>query len=59
MQLTFSFVNLLQQLAPVFTVPTFQTFVQVVCGWVVSQRHHYVTEVIFSGGNVDLSFLSF
>jgi len=53
MQLTFSFVHLLQQLAPVFTVPTFQTFVQIVCGWVVSQRHRYVTEVIFSGGNVD------
>jgi SRSO17 transposase len=53
MQLTFSFVDLLQQLAPVFTAPTFQTFVQIVSGWIFSQRHRYVTEVIFAGGNVD------
>jgi len=52
MQLTFSFADLLQQLAPVFTAPTFQTFVQIVTGWILSQRHRYVTEVIFSGGNV-------
>lgn len=53
MQLTVSFVDLLQQLAPVFTAPTFQTFVQIVTGWIFSQRHRYVTEVIFSGGNLD------
>ena len=53
MQLTFSFVDLLQQLAPVFTGPTFQTFLQVVTGWIVSHRHRYVTEIIFSSGNLD------
>ena len=53
MQLTSSFVDLLQQFAPAFTVPTFQTFVQVVTGWLLSQRHRYVTEIIFSGGNID------
>lgn len=53
MQLTVSFVAVLQQLAPVFTVPTFQTFVQIVTGWILSQRHRYVTEVIFASGNVD------
>jgi DDE superfamily endonuclease len=53
MQLTLSFVDLLQQLTPVFTAPTFQTFVQILTGWVFSQRHRYVTEVIFSGGNID------
>ena len=53
MQLTLSFIDLLQQLAPVFTAPTFQTFVQIATGWIFSQRHRYVTEVIFSGGNVD------
>ncbi len=53
MQLTASFLDLLQQLAPVFTAPTYQTFVQVVTGWVLSQRHRYVTELIFSGGNLD------
>ncbi len=53
MQLTAPFIDLLQQLAPVFTAPTYQTFVQVVTGWVLSQRHRYVTELIFSGGNLD------
>jgi DDE superfamily endonuclease len=52
MQLTSSFVDLLQQFAPVFTAPTFQTFVHIATGWLLSQRHRYVTEVIFSGGNV-------
>ena len=53
MELTPSFVALLQQLAPVFTAPTFQTFLEVVTGWLLSHRHRYVTEVIFAGGNVD------
>src|ERR1700677_3096491 len=52
MDLTASLVDLLQHFAPVFTAPTFQTFVQVVTGWIVSHRHRYVTEVILSGGNV-------
>lgn len=53
MELTQSFVDLLQQFGPVFTAPTFQTFVQIATGWILSQRHRYVTEVIFSGGNVN------
>lgn len=53
MQLTASFADLLQQFLPVFTAPTFQTFVQLVTGWLLSQRHRYITEVIFAGGNVD------
>ena len=52
MQLTHSFLDLLQHLAPVFMAPTFQTFVQIATGWLLSQRHRYVTEIIFSGGNV-------
>jgi hypothetical protein len=52
MKLTQSFLALLQQFAPVFTVPTFQTFVQICDGWVLSQRHRFITELIFSGGNV-------
>jgi DDE superfamily endonuclease len=52
MELTSSFVDLLQQFAPVFTAPTYQTFVAIVAGWVLSQRHRFITEVIFSGGNV-------
>jgi DDE superfamily endonuclease len=53
MQLTHSFVTLLQEFAPVFTAPTFQTFLEIVTGWILSQRHRFVTEVIFSGGNLD------
>jgi hypothetical protein len=53
MELTPSFLELLQHFAPVFTTPTFQTFLQVACGWILSHRHRYVTDVIFSGGNVD------
>jgi SRSO17 transposase len=52
MQLTHSFHDLLQHFAPVFMAPTFQTFLQIATGWIVSQRHRYVTEVIFSGGNL-------
>jgi hypothetical protein len=52
MELTSSFVDLLPQFSPVFTAPTYQTFVAIVAGWVLSQRHRFITEVIFSGGNV-------
>lgn len=52
MQLTPSFVLVLQQFLPVFTAPTFGTFVEVVTGWLLSPRHRYVTELIFSSGRV-------
>ncbi len=52
MELTASFVELLQDFASVFTTPTFQTFLEIVTGWILSHRHRYVTEVIFAGGNV-------
>ena len=52
MELTSSFVDLLLQFSPVFTAPTYQTFVAIVAGWVLSQRHRFITEVIFSSGNV-------
>lgn len=52
MELTDSFLTLLQYFAPVFTAPTYQTFVVIVTGWIISQRHRYVTEVIFSSGRV-------
>lgn len=52
MELTSSFLDLLQHFTPVFTAPTFQTFVVIVSGWVLSQRHRFITEVIFSGGKV-------
>src|SRR5580692_4173120 len=52
MELTASFLDLLHQFAPVFTVPTSQTFLAIIAGWVLSQRHRFITEVIFSGGQV-------
>jgi SRSO17 transposase len=54
MELTLSFVTVLQHFSPVFTVPTFQTFVWIVTGWILSQRHRYITEVIFSSGQVGI-----
>jgi hypothetical protein len=52
MELTQSFLNLLVNFIPVFTEPTFRTFAQICSGWVLSHRHRYITDVIFSGGNV-------
>jgi SRSO17 transposase len=52
MELTPSFLALLQHFRPVFTDPTFVTFVAVVTGWALSHRHRYVTEIIFSSGHV-------
>ena len=52
MELTQSFLDLLASFQVAFTAPTFQTFVQICSGWVLSHRHRYITDVIFSGGNV-------
>jgi hypothetical protein len=52
MELTPSLLTLLQQFVPVFTTPTFTTFIQIATGWVFSQRHLFITEIIFSGGNI-------
>ena len=52
MELTPSFAALLEHFSSVFTAPTFQTFTFIVTGWILSHRHRYITEVIFSGGNV-------
>jgi SRSO17 transposase len=53
MQATVSFVAVLQHFLPVFTAPTFQTFVEIATGWVLSSRHRYVTDIIFTGGNLN------
>jgi len=58
MELTPSFVALLQHFAPVFTAPTFRTFSWIVTGWILSHRHRYVTEVIFSCGRVGIGHWS-
>ena len=54
MELTPSFLALLQHFAPVFTAPTHQTFALIVTGWILSHRHRYITEVIFSCGKVGI-----
>lgn len=48
MQLTQSFVSLLQEFRCVFTNPSYVTFVALATGWVLSYRHRYVTELIQS-----------
>ena len=58
MELTPSFVALLQHFSPVFTAPTFRTFSLIVTGWILSQRHRYITEVIFSCGQVGIGHWS-
>ena len=58
MELTSSFLDLLSHFAPVFTAPTYQTFLVIVAGWVLSQRHRFITEVIFSGGHVGVGHWS-
>jgi hypothetical protein len=50
MQLTASFRSLLHRHRPVFTAPTFATFLYVATGWCLSPRHRYVTELIQSSG---------
>src|SRR3954454_12423948 len=54
MELTPSFVALLQHFSPVFTAPTHRTFSLIVTGWILSHRHRYITEVIFSCGKVGI-----
>jgi DDE superfamily endonuclease len=51
MQLTLAFVVLLQEFAPVFTKPSFQTFQALLTGWCLSFRHRFVTELILSSGS--------
>lgn len=46
MQLTASFLDLLQDFRTVFTSPTLVTFITLVTGWCYSWRHRYVTELI-------------
>ena len=51
MELIPSFVSLLQEFQCVFTSPTFQTFVALMTGWVLSPRRRFVTELIQSSGS--------
>lgn len=48
MNLTQSFEVLLRSFVPVFTEPSFQTFRLMMTGWILSNRHRYVTDLIIS-----------
>lgn len=52
MEITHSFLDLLADFASVFTKPTFRTFKEICSGWILSHRHRFITDIIFSGGNV-------
>jgi len=50
MQLTESFLPLLQEFAAVFTRPRHVTFIALMTGWLLSHRHRFITELIQSSG---------
>src|SRR3954452_10725586 len=52
MQLTPSFRLLLQHFRGVFTAPSFRLFVLILTGWVLSCRHRFITECLFTAGQV-------
>ncbi len=51
MECTESFTVLLSEFQCVFTSPSFQTFLCIMTGWVLSHRRRFVTELIWSSGS--------
>jgi DDE superfamily endonuclease len=58
MQFTSSFLALLPSFRAVFTAPTFRLFVLILTGWALSSRHRFITECIFTSGQVGLGHWS-
>lgn len=54
MQLTPSFLALLQNFRLVFTTPAFRLFVLLLTGWALSCRHRFITACIFTAGQVGI-----
>jgi hypothetical protein len=52
MQLTATFMALLEGFRPVFTGPSHCTFCLLMAGWILSVRHRYVTDLIISSDSV-------
>ena len=52
MELTSTFMSLLDGFQPVFTAPSFATFRLLMTGWILSVRHRYVTDLIVSSDSV-------
>src|SRR5207248_7873165 len=48
--LTETFQPLLQAFGAAFTTPSFQTFVALMSGWLLTFRHRFLTELILSSG---------
>lgn len=58
MQVTPSFLALLQNFAGVFTRPSFRLFTLILTGWCLSSRHRFITECIFTAGQVGIGHWS-
>jgi hypothetical protein len=58
MQLTPSFLALLQNFAGVFTRPSYRLFALILTGWCLSSRHRFITECIFTAGQVGIGHWS-
>ncbi len=58
MQLTPSFLALLENFRVVFTAPAFRLFVLLLTGWTLSSRHRFITECIFTAGQVGIGHWS-
>ena len=52
MELTQSFMTLLEGFRAVFTNPSYCTFTLMMTGWILSVRHRYVTDLIISSDSV-------
>ncbi|MGF1581331.1 MAG: hypothetical protein ACFCD0_18360, partial [Gemmataceae bacterium] len=52
MHLTTSLTQLLVPFGLVFTAPTFQTFTDILTGWILTPRRRFLTEVIYASGNL-------
>jgi hypothetical protein len=52
MELTPTFMAMLEGFRPVFTSPSYATFSLLMTGWILSVRHRYVTDLIISSDSV-------
>ena len=55
---TASFRALLPNFRSVFTAPTFRLFILILTGWALSSRHRFITECIFTAGQVGVGHWS-
>jgi DDE superfamily endonuclease len=58
MKFTSSFLVLLANFRPVFTAPSFRLFGLILAGWALSSRHRFITECIFTAGQVGVGHWS-